>query len=910
MKFFVVFFLTLFVVAFSSLEYASAFETHGGPGAVYPWLSTIKIGDHLGLPVHQEITKEGLSFLNDPTKTLLADQHIYMEGDQSSANHFDNCAFSESIAKINYKYRIAVGYLNPKFPQPDKSAEEFGRLLHTVQDFYAHTNWVEMKRTVLVDQGYSYWTDIPSFSLNTGDNQVFSFEVQKNSKTNELVYSKFANKVIRVKLGDNNYKDIGLISGTYGEPEENKCLPGASVPHGSSVGPYFSFADNEKLNKPDALNKDHPKQNGHAVARDLAVKQTEHEFCRLVELTRTQWGPDGVDIIYKNWVKNTNIAISKCPIIEKSSTIITYNNTSIGSVQEFLIPNWVKQNVKWWSDGITSDKEFVNTMGFLVKEKIISVNIPMNIDGSILVNDNLQIPNWLRNNAKWWSDGSIQDSDFTSGVEFMIKQKIITFSEKNSVSDKFNELYTISKRNEAITSSLIEINQYEKKILRDALDDAWEKYNKSKNPYDLKSAQIFDENFKNIEKRILVLSKTELLAKQDTQSLLKNAAKDGIKTIDLEKSTKGKIWTKIRPDTPEKLVQALKDVENANKQQIKDLEKTLDTLLFGSGATFEDGKKVSPLSSEFDSTSSQFFKDYFVVTDHIPIRAVFNDNWTEFQETKSNVLDEFVFDESFDWQDETKDNTETTKDEQTSEIPSVDGNQVEIIALKINDNYYTLAQFGEKNASWLCDSPFWNPTNDDYGTNQKIHSIDGFSIAHKYDNCGHGKISETKPILVKVPKEQADDYMKKWFISPYPKDTDLKKYGLTKGTATAESLDTKSNTENSQTGESQTNTSSQNPQTTIASGPPVKWIVVEIINGEYYPWAQFKIGYPEDVCSDRHVFSVYPKVRSLNGVYLTNPDPNHVGCGFGSSSGFNEVEDYPITQVQIDSFKAAMGFEP
>jgi hypothetical protein len=906
LKFFVVFFLILFVVAFSSLEYASAFETHGGPGAVYPWLSAIKIGDHLGLPIHQEITKEGLSFLNDPTKTLLADQHIYMEGDQSSANHFDNCAFSESIAKINYKYRIAVGYLNPKFPQPDKSAEEFGRLLHTVQDFYAHTNWVEMKRTTLVDQGYSYWTDIPSFSLNTGDNQVFSFEVQKNTKTNELVYSKYVNKVIRVKLGDNNYKDIGLISGTYGEPGENKCLPGASVPHGSSVGPYFSFADNEKLNKPDVLNKDHPKQKGHAAARDLAVKQTEHEFCRLVELTRTQWGPDGVDIIYKNWVKNTNIAISKCPIIEKSSTIITDSNTSIGSVQEFLIPNWVKQNAKWWSDGITSDKEFANTMGFLVKEKIITVNIPMNNDGSILVNDNLQIPDWLRNNAKWWSDGTIQDSDFTSGVEYMIKEKVITFSEKNTITeDNFKKLYTINKQTESITDSLIEINQFEKQFFKETIDDMWTKYDKTKNSNELKTIQMIDGNIKNIDERLELLVKTGNTAKQDTKNLIKQATKNKINEVDLEKYSKDKVFKKIFVKTPNTMYQALKDIENANKQNIK----TLDDLIWDPNKiNYESIKPVSPIKndnvgSSFDFTvSDKFFKKYYGVTDHIPIKAEYDNNKTVLEETNNDsvFIEEII---------------KQTSDAQEKPSKLNDKNQVEIIALKIDGNYYPLAQFGEKNASWLCDSTFWNPTNDDYGTNPKIHSIDGFSIAHKYDNCGHGKISETKPILVKVPKEQADDYMKKWFISPYPKDIDYQKYGLTKGTATAESLDTKSHADNSQTGESQTgesqtNTNPQNPQTTIASGPPVKWIVAEIINDEYYPWAQFKIGYTGDTCNDRHVFSIYPKVRSLNGVYLENPDLNHIGCGFGSASSFNEVEDYPITQAQIDSFKADMGFEP
>ena len=71
-----------------------------------------------------------------------------------------------------------------------------------------------------------------------------------------------------------------------------------------------------------------------------------------------------------------------------------------------------------------------------------------------------------------------------------------------------------------------------------------------------------------------------------------------------------------------------------------------------------------------------------------------------------------------------------------------------------------------------------------------------------------------------------------------------------------------------------------------------------------------KVGYAGETCSSYHVWSPYPKISSLNGVYITNPDPDHEGCGFGPAANFNEVDEYPITQAQIDTFKAAMGFEP
>lgn len=35
------------------------------------------------------------------------------------------------------------------------------------------------------------------------------------------------------------------------------------------------------------------------------------------------------------------------------------------------------------------------------------------------------IPQWIRNNAKWWSQGTISDSDYVSGIQYLITQGII-----------------------------------------------------------------------------------------------------------------------------------------------------------------------------------------------------------------------------------------------------------------------------------------------------------------------------------------------------------------------------------------------------------------------------------------------------------------------------------------------------
>ena len=35
------------------------------------------------------------------------------------------------------------------------------------------------------------------------------------------------------------------------------------------------------------------------------------------------------------------------------------------------------------------------------------------------------VPHWIKNNAKWWADGSISDSEFLSGIKYLIEKQII-----------------------------------------------------------------------------------------------------------------------------------------------------------------------------------------------------------------------------------------------------------------------------------------------------------------------------------------------------------------------------------------------------------------------------------------------------------------------------------------------------
>ncbi|QLH05992.1 hypothetical protein [Nitrosopumilus ureiphilus] len=84
------------------------------------------------------------------------------------------------------------------------------------------------------------------------------------------------------------------------------------------------------------------------------------------------------------------------------------------------IPDWIRTNAKWWSEDQISDDEFTKGMEFLIKEDIVRIKeIP-----EIQSNDK-NIPEWVKTNADWWSQGLISDEDFAKGIEFLVEQGII-----------------------------------------------------------------------------------------------------------------------------------------------------------------------------------------------------------------------------------------------------------------------------------------------------------------------------------------------------------------------------------------------------------------------------------------------------------------------------------------------------
>ena len=104
--------------------------------------------------------------------------------------------------------------------------------------------------------------------------------------------------------------------------------------------------------------------------------------------------------------------------VNTSSFMISSDNNSALTSNNSEIPVWIKNNAGWWADGSIDDNSFVQGIQFLVQEGFMK--IPVTEQGSGTTTN--EIPVWIKNNAGWWADGSIDDNSFVQGIQFLVQE--------------------------------------------------------------------------------------------------------------------------------------------------------------------------------------------------------------------------------------------------------------------------------------------------------------------------------------------------------------------------------------------------------------------------------------------------------------------------------------------------------
>ena len=93
----------------------------------------------------------------------------------------------------------------------------------------------------------------------------------------------------------------------------------------------------------------------------------------------------------------------------------------LGFPNPIAVPEWIKNNAEWWSRGQISDNEFISGIEYMIQKEIITIpNLSASEESSTQ-----DVPDWVRNNASWWALDQISEDEFVNGIKYLIEKGII-----------------------------------------------------------------------------------------------------------------------------------------------------------------------------------------------------------------------------------------------------------------------------------------------------------------------------------------------------------------------------------------------------------------------------------------------------------------------------------------------------
>ena len=283
--------------------------------------------------------------------------------------HFESCRFVPehnepgSIDYIQKTYRDAISHLNPADPDPFHAADNFGKLLHTVQDFYSHTNWINLLNLTapnpvsaadLFDTSLGEWPlidwlgpvqddiilgQIPPDGLPAGwsvdqelDAETPIFMTNDGSFRRGLITGWNASGAcpdVRAGTTVDQYSHVEVDPHT-GEitviPRTKRLVHGTSEVAGIYGGPFGIAYQADRPCHDDyptsvCIQKDTPGRTDYGQALHLAEYQTAHEWCRLLHLAKdSQYGYAASSILMALWSNREDEPFGPHPITTACGT--------------------------------------------------------------------------------------------------------------------------------------------------------------------------------------------------------------------------------------------------------------------------------------------------------------------------------------------------------------------------------------------------------------------------------------------------------------------------------------------------------------------------------------------------------------------------------------------------------------
>lgn len=264
------------------------------------------------------------------------------------------------------------------------------------------------------DGSYEYWTN------STTDNSGETIKYWLQPTTNDNYY------VVTIVIGNNlsySYSPIGIQSGILNSMQIVTPWPTHLAPITVSLykSPFQKVSRSDGdfavqlYNNGNKVAESKVNLAGQAYFTNLKVGRYAFHVINLNDPSDPEWNP--VNMVLDGNQTNVQIFMNATA----PDNVSTFQDASAAPDH---IPSWVRNNAKWWAENQVSDSDFIAGIQYLVQQNIVTIpSAPSAYNSS-----STQIPSWVKFNAGLWAEGQISDNDFIKGVQYMISNGMMKIS--------------------------------------------------------------------------------------------------------------------------------------------------------------------------------------------------------------------------------------------------------------------------------------------------------------------------------------------------------------------------------------------------------------------------------------------------------------------------------------------------
>ena len=144
------------------------------------------------------------------------------------------------------------------------------------------------------------------------------------------------------------------------------------------------------------------------------------------------------------------------------------------------IPEWIKNNAKWWNEDKIDEKTFLNGIKYLIENGIIVIEEPIVVTENSKNNQFLNlVPEWIKNNAKWWNEDKIDEKTFLNGIKYLIENGIIVIEDERIETDLVSDFFNVwVYKNDIYLENGVPVSRSFNFELKDGLGDFYQEIGK------------------------------------------------------------------------------------------------------------------------------------------------------------------------------------------------------------------------------------------------------------------------------------------------------------------------------------------------------------------------------------------------------------------------------------------------